>query len=449
MSKLALLNGKKAVFENVGNMFNTGEMFQWPIVNNAMENGVLEVLRNNAMSGTDLTKRFEQEFAAWNGVKYALGHNNGTASLQSAMYGVGLGTGDELICPSITYWASCVQALSLGASVSFADIDPETLCIAPVDIERHITPRTKAIMAVHYFGMPADMDPIMEIARRHHLKVIEDISHAQGGLYKGRMVGSIGDAAGCSLMTCKSFGVGEAGIMLTNNLEIYERAVVFGHYDRHVELTHPLLKAGSGIPWGGYKYRMHQMSSIIALEQMKKYPAEMAEIDKAMNYFWDQLDGLPGLRSQRPAKDSGSTKGGWFSPHGIYVSEELGGLSISRFCDAIQAEGVTICSPGGNAPLHLHPLFHCVDVYGAGKPTNIVNLPDGIDIRQPDGSLPVAESIQKKMFYVPWFKHYKPEQIKPYADAFRKVIENYSELLPGDVIAEEVKGNWALSPRKG
>ena len=148
MSKLALLGGEKSVNSDPGDMFN------WPIVNKAMENGIVKVLREGNMSGTDITKKFEQAFAEWMGVKYGLAHSSGTAALQCAMYGAGVGTGDEIICPSITYWASSTQALSLGASVVFADIDPITLCIDPDDIERRITPRTKAIVAVHYLSMP-------------------------------------------------------------------------------------------------------------------------------------------------------------------------------------------------------------------------------------------------------------------------------------------------------
>jgi dTDP-4-amino-4,6-dideoxygalactose transaminase len=442
MSRLAILGGAKAVNSE------PGDMFKWPIVNQAMENGILQVLRDGNMSGTDITKKFEQAYADWIGVKYALAHSSGTASLQCAMYGVGVGTGDEIICPSITYWASCAQALTLGASVVFADIDPVTLCIDPNDIKRHITPRTKAIVVVHYLSMPADMDPIMAIAKKHNLKVIEDVSHAHGALYKGKMAGTFGDAAGYSLMSGKSFAIGEGGMLTTNNREIYERAIVFGHYERHGEITDEKLKAGADIPWGGYKYRMHQMSSIVGLEQLKKYPAEMAEINKAMNYFWDLLEGVPGLDAHRPAKNSGSTKGGWYSCHGIYKKEELGGLSINRFCDAVNAEG-GVCGAGCNAPLHSHPLFHTVDVYGAGKPTNIANLPPGIDIRQGLGALPVSDGIQAKVFHLPWFKHFRKEIIEEHAAAYRKAAENYQELLPGDTDHGDVAGKWALSARKG
>ena len=180
------------------------------------------------MSGSDVTKKLERGFADWHGMKYGLGCNNGTAALHCAMFGLGIGSGDEIICPSITYWASCLPVYSLGGTVVFAEIDPQTLCLDPNDIEHRVTKKTKAIIVVHYCGRPAEMDKIMAIAKKHNLKVIEDASHAHGALYKGRMVGTFGHASGFSLMSGKSFAIGEAGIMLTNDKEVYQRAVAFG-----------------------------------------------------------------------------------------------------------------------------------------------------------------------------------------------------------------------------
>lgn len=443
MSGLAILGGAKSVTAE------TGDMFAWPIVNKAMEDATLAVLRDRNMSGTDITKKFERQFADWHGMKYGLGCSSGTAALHSAMYAVGVGVGDEVIAPSITYWASCTQALTLGASVVFADIDPVTLCIDPDDIERKITKRTKAIIVVHYLGMPADMDRIMAIARKHGLKVVEDVSHAHGALYKGKMVGSFGDASGFSLMTGKSFAIGEAGIMLTNDKTVYERAVLLGHYERHGDVTTPELAAGAGLPWGGYKYRMHQLSSAVGLEQLKKFPVEMKEIDEAMNYFWDLLDGVPGLGAHRPAKGSNCTKGAWYAAHGLYKPEELGGLSVKRFCDAVRAEGCDAALPGCNKALHQHPIFSTVDVYGHGKPTQSAFLPKGVDNAQDKVKLPVTEGIQERTLWVPWFKHFRKDVVEQHAKAFKKVAESYKELLPGDEKTAAAATGWALTARKG
>ncbi|NLF92288.1 MAG: DegT/DnrJ/EryC1/StrS family aminotransferase [Oligosphaeraceae bacterium] len=421
-------------------------MFKWPIVNQEMEAAVLAVLREGNMSGTDITGKFAAEFAAWNGTKYALAHSSGTAALQAAMFAVKLGPGDELICPSLTYWASAVPALSLGAAVVFADIDPDTLCLSPESFEQHITPRTKAVVVVHYAAYPADMDRIMAVANKHQIKVIEDVSHAQGGYYKGRMLGTFGDVAAFSLMSGKSFAIGEGGMLLTDNQEIYERAILWGHYERHSEVSEAVQGGAGGLPWGGYKYRMHQMSSTVGRVQLKKYPAEIAEIDQAMKRFWSQLRDIPGLRWCYPA-EPGSSKAGWYASCAFYDREKFQGLSLNRFFAAVQAEGVP-CRTGINRPLHRHPLFTTLDIYGHGKPTALVNLPEGTDLAALTGALPHTDRAQSRVFHEPWFKHYREQEIDRYAEGLRKVAENYEELLPGDTQTEEPTGGWALTQRR-
>ncbi|HRJ70946.1 MAG TPA: DegT/DnrJ/EryC1/StrS family aminotransferase [Terrimicrobiaceae bacterium] len=419
------------------------DMFTWPIITPEDEAAVLDVLRTRSMSGTDITMQFEKEFAEWMGVDYALGYNNGTASLLGAMYGVGVGVGDEILCPATTFWASALQVFNLGASVVFADIDPLTLCLDPKDIERHLSPRTKAIMVVHYLGHPADMDAILKIADKHSLKVIEDMSHAQGGLYKGRKLGTFGHASGYSLMTGKSFAIGEAGMLTTNDREIYDRAVAFGHGERFSEnIPTAYLKPFAGMPMGGFKSRMHQMSSAMGRVQLRHYDKRCAEIRKALNYFWDLLEGVPGLVAHRVDESTGSNMAGWYGCHGIYRSEELGGLSVTRFCQAVTAEGVLGVGPGCNKALHTHPVFNEADVYGHGRPTRIANC--ARDLRQPCGSLPVSERIGHEVFHIPWFKHYRPELIEEYAAAFRKVAEQADELLADDPGDASDLGGWSF-----
>lgn len=423
-SDLAIFGGERAVKSD------QRDIFTWPIITKEDEDAVIDVLRRGAMSGIDITQEFEREFAQWIGTKYALGTNNGTSALHCAMYGCKVGVGDEVICPSVTYWASCLPAFSLGATVVFADIDPHTLCIDPKDIEHRITDRTKAIVVVHYFGYPADMDPIMDIAKRYNIKVIEDVSHAHGALYKGRKVGTIGDVGAMSMMSGKSLAIGEGGILVTNDQEIYERAIAFGHYERFGNnIQTEYLRPYVGLPLGGYKYRMHQLSSAVGRVQLKYYDSRNAEILKSMHYFWDLLEGVPGIRAHRPAKGSGNEMGGWYAAHGLYCPDELDGLPLSKFAEAVRAEG-SICNPGCNFPLHLHPLFHTCDVYGHNKPTVIAH--SNRDVRQQKGSLPVSEAINSLVYYVPWFKKYYPEIIREHARAYRKVAEGYKYLLEED-----------------
>jgi len=425
---LAFFGGPRAV------PLGEPDLFHWPIVTEEDESAVVSVLRVGNMSDWGITQDFERDWARYQGTKFALAHCNGTTALHAAMFAVGLGRGDEMIVPSITYWASALQVMSLGATPVFADIDPVTLCIDPADMERRITPRTRAIMVVHYCGHPCDMDRIMAIANRLGINVIEDVSHAHGAMYRGRMCGAIGHVSGMSMMARKSFAIGEAGMLCTDDREIYERAIAFAHYERaKTDITTPALRDlvaadgfATGLPLGGVKGRINQTCSAMGIVQLKHYPKRIVEIQKAMNRFWDLLEGVPGIRPHRPDLGSDSTMGGWYNPVGHYLPEELGGLPVERFVEAVNAEGGA-CGRAVNFPLHLHPVLHKADVYHDGKPTSIAFADR--DVRLGPGSLPVAEKIAGRSFGIPWFKHDRPEAIGRYANAYRKVAMNAAQLL--------------------
>ena len=160
MGKLAVNGGSPVISAH------DAALFHWPIVNDEMRRAQADVLESGNMSGTDIAARFEAEFAKWQGRKFALSHNNGTSALTAAMYGLGVSAGDEVICTSLTYWASCLGALQLGASVVFCDIDAETLQMSPESFEERITPRTKLVVVVHYMSCPCDIGETMARAIR-------------------------------------------------------------------------------------------------------------------------------------------------------------------------------------------------------------------------------------------------------------------------------------------
>jgi dTDP-4-amino-4,6-dideoxygalactose transaminase len=418
---------------------NPGDTFTWPVITKEEEDAVLDVLHRRAMSARDVTVEFEKEYAKWQGNVYALGFNNGTSALQTAMWAVGIRVGDEVISQSVTYWATILPCLSLGATPIFAEIDPNTLTLDPMDIEHRITERTKAIVVNHSFGYPTDMDPIMAIAKKHGLKVIEDLAHSQGTLYKGKKVGTFGDVSGISFMSTKSLVAGEAGMLTTDDKEIYERAIAWGHYERFRDnIESEALRPYTGLPLGGYKYRMHQMSAAVGRVQLKHYDERSREVSKAMNYFWDLLEGVSGIKAHRPPKDSGSTMGGWYNSMGLYRPEELGGLSIAAYARALREEGVEV-NPGFNKPLHLHPLLQTCDVYGHGKATVLVHRGEK-EVQVP--SLPISEAIHERSMRVPNFKKYNPEVIQQYAEAFKKVSGNYRNLLKSDTGNPPNAGRW-------
>lgn len=422
-SVLALLGGTPAVQRQVPE-----DLFAWPYQSKEIDDAVLDVLHKNKMSGTDITEEFEKKFAAWQQREYGLCFNNGTLSLQAAMFAIGLGAGDEIICPTKTYWASCTSVYSLGATVVFANVDKNTLCLDPEDLERCIGPRTKAIMVVHYCGHPADMDPICAIAKKHGLKIIEDVSHAQGGLYKGKKLGTFGDVAAMSLMSLKSFSCGELGIMVCDKREYYERAIAYAHYERNVpEYVYETedLVPYHYIPLGGIKGRANQICTAIGLIRLRDYDERIAEIRKAMNLFLDEMEGTPGFKAIRVNESEGSNMAGWYYPQALYAAEELGGLSIDRYLKAVEAETGFLGDSGANYPLHTHPLFRDLDLYKTGKPTRIAFTER--DVRELDKACAASEKIP--CFLIPNFRKYYPEWIHAFAEGYKKVSANWRDLV--------------------
>ncbi len=421
--QLALLGGEPTV-----KLCETpDEVFHWPIITKEDEDACLQVIRSNSFSGFDITEKFQREFAAWQGRKYAIAYTNGTMSLAAAMFSIGLGMGDEVICPTKTYWGSVSIASCFGAAAVFCDIDKH-LSMDPEDLERCIGPRTKAIMVVHYFSYPADMDKIMAIAKKHNLKVIEDVSHAHGTLYKGRKVGTFGDVAAMSMMSGKAFAAGEMGMLVTDDKTIYERAMAYGHYERNNEnyISDPELQKYSHIALGGVKGRANQLCSELGRGQLKFYDERIAEIDKAMNYFYDKLGDTPGLYPIRTEKGSGSTMGGWYTPQAYYVPEELHSLTSKRFCEALRAEtGGYNSWEGGNFPLHTHAFFKTFDFWGIGKPSRIAFADR--DVRELDKGIAHAEGI--RCVTMPRFVKFRPEVIDLYVEAIHNIIENHEQLL--------------------
>jgi dTDP-4-amino-4,6-dideoxygalactose transaminase len=431
--KPALLGGTPAVDPAPADAHE--HLFSWPVFGPEEEAAVQNVLRKPNFLDQQTVPAFENDFREWLGTEYVLSESSGTHAVMGALYACGVGAGDEVIVPTSTYWASAVQTMSLRARVVFCDIDPLTLNLDPEDVARKITPRTRAIVVVHMLGYPADMDALMAIANRHGIKVIEDASHAHGSLYRGRKVGTLGHVAAFSLCG-KPLAVGEGGMLATDDRALFDRAVAWGHNFRFnsLEVKDPDLLEFAGLPLGGVTSRMHNLSAAVGRVQLRHFDERIAEIDRAMNYFWDLLEGTPGIKAHRPPADSGSTMGGWYCPHAVYRSQELGGLSAARFAEAVRAEGFqTWTRQCIREPLHLHPLFSKADVYHEGRPTN---RPAG---QEPQGrhDLPNAEGAQA--FTVPPFRKYQPAVIERYAAMFRKIADNAEALLEGDRGDESVQ----------
>lgn len=245
------------------------------------------VIDENAFAGGKFVTKFEEEYAKFCTAKYCVGVANGTDSLWFSLLAMGIGAGDEVITVPMTFLATAEAITYAGAKPVFVDIDPTTYTLDATKIEAAITPRTKAIMPVHLFGQCADMDPIMEIARKHGLHVIEDAAQAQGSKYKGRLAGSIGHAASFSFYPGKNLGAwGEAGAITTNDAALRDGMTMFREHGQKKKYYHDV------VGWNG---RMDGLQAAVLSVKLKYLNQANDGRRRAAARYHQLLSGLPGL----------------------------------------------------------------------------------------------------------------------------------------------------------
>ncbi len=234
-----------------------------PLLASEEKNAVLSVLESGHLAQGARVAKFEQEFAAYIGVKHAVAVSSGTAALHTALLAHQIGPGDEVITSPFTFIASANAILFTGAKPVFADIDPATYNVDPAQVAAKITLRTRAILPVHLYGQPCDMDALMDLAEQHHLHMIEDACQAHGAAFRGRPVGSFG--TGCfSFYPTKNMTTAEGGAITTNDDEIAERARLIRSHGARERYHHEIL---------GYNYRMTDLQAAIGLAQLRKLEA--------------------------------------------------------------------------------------------------------------------------------------------------------------------------------
>ena len=290
---------------------------------------------------------FEREFAARMKSKYALGVTSGTAALQCAMAALEVGPGDEVILPSWT-WHSCFNAVVLaGALPVCAEID-ESFNLDPADIERHITPHTKVIMAVHLQGNPCDMDRILAIARAHKLRVLEDCAQSVGASYKGRPVGSMGDIGIYSLQLNKTITAGEGGAVVTSDPVLFERASRF-HDLGGFRAPHQQEVGKPELDWFfGSNFRINEFTGGVLLAQTRKLDRIIGAVRSNAQRVYEGVRDLPGIRFRRRYDPQGELGTGVFMDFGNKPRRD-------RFLAAMKAENVPASAPGGSVVLPTQP----------------------------------------------------------------------------------------------
>jgi len=385
-------------------------------------------LRNELSGGTPVVRDFEQKWRELTGLKYALTTCNGTAALYSAFFGLGVGPGDEVICPSYTWICTISPVPFLGAKPVFCESDPNTMQIDPDDVRRRITSRTRAIVVVHLWGWVADMDAIMALSRETGVPVIEDCSHAHGATYKHRPVGSIGQVGAWSLQGTKPISAGEGGVLATDDPEIFDRACLAGQVNRMAGMDLQTSSYQEHQPLGtGMKFRAHPLGIGIALVQLGKLGALNDRRRRYVAALESGLEDIPGLE---PVPTSpGSTRGGLYAFPVHYRSEQLGGLAKERFCELLTAAGV----PASGSPyglLHLLPLF--ADGFDL-LTGNRGPLIEGWSGYKP-GDLPVTEKMHAGLVFLPMLSDPVAGAVEQILTVIRKSADNaraLSQSRPG------------------
>ena len=325
--------------------------FSWPIFDEAEVNAVANVIASGKWGNPDccgLVEKFEKEFAAYCGSKYAVSCVNGSVSLRLALIACGVRPGDEVIVPPYTFIATASAVIECNCVPVFVDIHPETYNLDAAKIEAAITTRTKVIIPVHFGGLACDMDAMMDIAQRYNLRVIEDAAHAHGAEYKGKKLGSIGDAGSFSFQSSKNLTAGEGGIVITNDANLYA-------------MMNSLRNVGriEGGQWydhhnPGCNYRITQMQAALLSEQLKRLEDQTNKRNENGLYLDRLFAHVEGITPLSRSVDI--TRHSYHIYIFKYNSSKFGGLPKEQFTEILAAEGVP-CFKGYPQPLYKQPLF--------------------------------------------------------------------------------------------
>lgn len=315
---------------------------RWPVFDEKEERGVLEVLRSGIWSYNGPKERaFCRAFADFVGTRYAVCAANGTATLQLALEACGIGLGDEVIVPGLTWQASAAAVLDVNATPVLVDVCEDTWCMDPAAVESAVTPRTRAVMPVHLYGSFVDMDAILRISEAHDLWVIEDCAHKHGAVWDGRRAGSLGDIGSFSFQLSKLMTAGEGGALTTDNPELHEKLDALRNCGRRPEQEAESDKGSGSYGHEGRfiqsgNYRLTDLQAAILLESLERLPAQNAHRDSnaiRLNALLEQLPGvLPMRRDEREQLEA------YFNFAFRFHSREFKDLPVTRFREALGAE---------------------------------------------------------------------------------------------------------------
>lgn len=388
---------------------------EWPHITQTTKDVVMAELDKGEISiynRSGIFEVFENAYAESLGMKHALVTNSGTEALHTAMVAAGFSPGDEVICPSYTFYATVTPIFQTGAIPVLCEATIHDGNIDPIAIKRLITPKTKAVMVTHMWGMPCDMDTIVAICKEHNLTLIEDCSHAHGALYKGRPVGSHGDIAVFSLQGQKIITGGEGGILLTNNIEFYERSLLFGQYNKRCKQE--IRKDSPYYPYAvtgfGLKLRAHPFAIAMANEQFSHLKEWHRIKHKHALYLNEKLTAYSELELPVPLHEGDEPS--WYA---YTFRIKSGALSISTqdFCDKLVEAGIADADiPGSTCSLNLLKLFQEPGLLFPAYAEKVAYKP---------GDFPIAEAFFSSAIKLP---------VDVYdTDEYRVVLDEYAYII--------------------
>ena len=403
----------------------------YPVIGDEEKRAVMDVLDSGRLSTFSASRQgflggrkiqaFEAAFASYHGVSHAIAVNSATSGLHAAVAACEVGPGDEVLVPPYTFTATATAVLHHNAIPVFVDVDPVTFCMDPDRIEAAITPQTKAIIPVHLLGHPADMDRILDIARRHGLKVIEDCAQAPGARYKGRLVGTMGDCGVFSFQETKNMATGEGGMVITNDPDLAERARMIRNHGEAVVAGEARKYLTSTIGWN---YRMTEIEAAIGIVQLGKLNRLNQGRRDLAAYLLDQLPRHAGLAYPVEAAHVHHV----YHVFGMTYDEAAVGLPRARFIEALVAEGIPV-GPGYPRPLYHNPLFQERLAYGKQGCPFTCHLYQGA-ASYAKGLCPVAEDLCARAAL--WTFVVRPpateQDMQDIVDGFEKVLENAGRL---------------------
>ena len=321
----------------------------WPIFGKPEETRLLKTLRSGKwgrLQGSEVDT-FESRFAQMHGCKHGIAVVNGTVSLRISLMAAGIQADDEVIVPPYTFLSTASAVVESNAIPVFADIDLETFNLDPSAVEAAITPRTRAIIAVHFAGQPAKMDRLLAIAEKHNLTLIEDAAHAHGASYKNRPAGSLGHLSSFSFQSSKNLTCGEGGIILTNNdaLAASCRSIHnCGRIPEGIWYEHHVISGN---------YRLGEFQAAVLNAQLQRLPKQTETRNRNGLALADRLSQIPGLHPQK--RDADCTRHSYHL-FMLRVDSQTFGAPRLALVQALRAEGIP-CSPGYGFSLHRQPLF--------------------------------------------------------------------------------------------